>query len=216
MKRLIVKSAAMVGSVLVVSAVTASAASAVPSLWGGNGHYYEFIDTPQTWNDANTSASGSSFMGLNGHLVTITSQAEQSFLDTYIGGLSVTPAPPAYWIGASDAAAEGVWQWVTGPESGSVFYDVSLAAPGVGYSNWGGGEPNNDMAGEDYVYALAASIGDTAVWNDSGAPQFPDAMQRYVVEYSQPQAVPTPALLPGLIGFGMTILRKKKGEAQAA
>lgn len=28
--------------------------------------------------------------------------------------------------------------------------------------------------------------------------------------------VPTPALLPGLIGFGMSILRKKKGEAQAA
>jgi hypothetical protein len=74
---------------------------------------------------------------MGGHLVTITSSGEQSFLYNLW---------PSGWIGLTDEVTEGTWRWVTG-ESYS-------------YSNWNSGEPNN-AGNEDYVQFVS-----NGRWND--------------------------------------------------
>ncbi len=97
-----------------------------------NGHSYYRSTGTATWTTARTNCSN-----MGGHLVTITSSGEQSFLF----GLW-----PSGWIGLTDEVTEGTWRWVTG-ESYS-------------YSNWNSGEPNN-AGNEDYVQFVS-----NGRWND--------------------------------------------------
>ena len=44
------------------------------------GHYYEFFASPNiTWGDANTAAATHSYLGVQGHLPTISSATENAF-----------------------------------------------------------------------------------------------------------------------------------------
>jgi len=93
-----------------------SQAGTTPVLNPANGHYYQRISMPGgiPWRDAYTAAADSSYQGLPGHLVTITSAAENQFIianlgiaaagDHWIGGYR-QPAPPG---GPTDG-----WQWIT-------------------------------------------------------------------------------------------------------
>ena len=79
------------------------------------------------------------------------------------------------WIGASDAAQEGTWQWVTGPEAGTIFQTGNAPTGSTqGYTNWQNGEPN-DSGGEDYGHILGTG------WNDyaNNGP-----VSNYVVEFT--------------------------------
>lgn len=171
-----------------------AAAQAAPVEWavadGGNGHFYELVTTPLTFDQASAAAQASTFMGVSGHLVTITSAAEQAFLDT------LNPTNIDAWIGASDTDHEGVFEWVTGPEAGQVFW---TAADGtITYSNWNSGEPNNwGSSGEDFVEGW---FGGQADWNDIAG----TASNAYIVEYSI-SAIPLPAALP-LLALGLGAL----------
>jgi len=72
-------------------------------------HFYKYI--PQngiTWTAAKAAAATSNYFGLQGYLATITSAEENLFISLKTLGTG--------WIGASDAAVEGEWRWVTGPE----------------------------------------------------------------------------------------------------
>jgi hypothetical protein len=74
---------------------------------------------------------------MGGHLVTITSAAENTFVfNTW----------PSGWIGFTDEAVEGQWKWVTNET--------------VTYTNWNGGEPNN-AGNEDYAQFVSGGR-----WND--------------------------------------------------
>ncbi|MBR5409101.1 MAG: CHAP domain-containing protein, partial [Clostridia bacterium] len=99
---------------------------------------YEFYEAPMTWTEAKAWCEAK-----GGHLVTITSAQEQSFVEGLISGANMN----GVWIGASDTANEGTWEWVTGET--------------FAYSNWDSGEPNND-GNEDYgcIYPH------TGKWND--------------------------------------------------
>lgn len=99
-------------------------------------HSYQLISTKMSWVDAKAYCES-----LGGHLVTITSQAEQNFVCE-----NFTKKYGAAMIGLSDAANEGDWKWVTGEA--------------FSFSNWDSGEPNNE-GNEDYV--LMNSDG---TWND--------------------------------------------------
>ena len=184
--------------------LAAGAANAVPVKWssavGGNDHYYELITATQydTIGGAIAAAASNSFMGMTGYLATITSAAEQSFLNA-----SVNPNGAQVWLGGSDATAEGAWEWITGPEAGTAF----------GYTNWDGGEPNNCCGGEDGL--MGWWLGDTSgAWNDLDDNDINGHTGGILVEYSaKPSVVPLPAgaglLLTALAGFGLARRRRK-------
>jgi len=101
-----------------------------------NGHEYYVSNFGSTWNDANNMFND---YYDEVHLVTISSQEENDFILEHTGG--------NVWIGFTDEAEEGNWQWVTGEE--------------VVYTNWNDGEPNN-MNGEEHW----AQMFNTGSWND--------------------------------------------------
>ena len=98
--------------------------------------FLKFIsNSTSLWSDANTMLDG--MMGA--HLVTITSEEENTFLTEFV--------TQDTWIGLNDVAEEGVFEWVTGEE--------------LTYTNWREGEPNNYGGNEPYVHMFRQ--GD---WND--------------------------------------------------
>jgi hypothetical protein len=189
---------------------TASAVSAAPVQWevasGGNGHWYEFVTSAFGFvGDLEALAEASTFMGMSGYLVTITSQAEQDFLN------SIWPGPLGsadgerydfgnnFAIGISDRDEEGVFRYIGGPEAGQI----------ISYTNWNPDEPNDFMEGEDYALGWWENTGNGG-WNDANF-----AGGGYIVEYSAaPSVIPVPGALPlllsGLAAVGFTRLRRTR------
>jgi len=148
--------------VLCISMLTTVLAQSPPVLF--NGHYYEYVPVATEWTNANAAASSMTYTigdkTYQGHLVTITSLEENIFI--YNSILS-SHSSMTFWIGATDATTEGVWQWVTGEP--------------WGYTNWNYGEPNNYGGNENY--AMIFGLGK---WND-GADQGYVSTYGYIVEY---------------------------------
>ncbi len=193
----------MLRTILTILGVSiATSASAVPVLWssadGGNDHYYEYFDANVSWDAAHAAAAASTFGGDTGYLVTVTSAAENTFLFGLTSNGNV-------WLGANDLAAEGTFEWVTGPEAGTVFYTGGAVVAGQ-FSGFVGSEPNNAGGNEPYVHSFGPGF-----WNDHS----PFATMGYVVEYgglgSDVAPVPLPAsglLLGAALGFGA--LRRRR------
>ncbi len=159
--------------------ITVGEANFLPS----TGHYYEFVSAPGiSWTAAEAAASARTYFGLQGYLVTLTSQEEADFSGEQASGFG--------WIGATDLAVEGEWRWVTGPEAGIQFWQGRSNGTELTFANWNGGEPNNvGGGGEDYAHIAAASVirggAPIGAWNDlpnnGGGGAY--SSQGYVVEY---------------------------------
>ena len=141
------------------------------------GHYYEFVRDPGIcWTAAQAAAAARTYNGLPGYLATVTSPAENAVLTALVG-------PGNYWFGASDAAVEGEWRWVTGPEAGTQFWQGNASGsliPGQ-YANWNGGEPNDfQPTGEDYgqIFGMSGKWNDLANCSNSNY-----GLGGYLVEY---------------------------------
>ncbi len=109
-----------------------------------NGHFYDFVPALNiTWTDAKAAADAMTVYGLKGYLATITSAAEDTFAFSKIQATG--------WIGSSDAASEGQWEWVDGPEAGLQFWQGAVnGAPVNGqYTNWGPNQPDNAGGNEN-------------------------------------------------------------------
>lgn len=123
-----------------------------PALNPANGHYYAFftgldderyIRPAMPFADALARAASMSHLGIPGHLATITSQAEQDFVYDYFLQFVGPPRinrpfeqKELFWIAASDAAVEGEWRWVAGPETGQLFWQGASDGQALGYQNW--------------------------------------------------------------------------------
>jgi Lectin C-type domain len=99
-----------------------------PSSSGGNDHRYAITDDATDWTTAESAA-----IGLGGHLASITSSDEQSFINsTFLtGAFERVPL----WIGLTDEVVEGTFVWATGES--------------LGYTNWKTNEPS--VGNEHYV-----------------------------------------------------------------
>jgi hypothetical protein len=162
--------------------ITVGSANFLPS----TGHYYEYIPSLGiTWTSANTSANARTYFGLQGYLATLTSQSEADFSGSQAAGTG--------WIGGSDAATEGVWLWVTGPEAGTNFWNGTAAGSSPNFAFWNTGEPNQS-GDEDYAHITHPNVNPNGSWNDltnTGAASGDYQPQGYVVEYGGMPGDPT-------------------------
>jgi len=155
----------------ILAFLLASSASAQVTLNPGNGHHYEAVVGEIDWQSAKLAAEASTFMGVQGHLATITDAAENDFIYGMLPGAPLIE----YWLGGfHDTSAANYlepdqgWAWVTGePWS---------------FEMWGAGEPNDNPAPEDFLIFLPASFGATT-WNDAQNAYFVGGVKGYVIEY---------------------------------
>ena len=109
------------------------------SVW--NGHTYKMYDDSMTWVEAKAFCEEK-----GGHLVTITSQEEQAFIESLLSG----SLKRGYWMGANKTT--GSWSWVTGEP--------------FNYTHWASGQP--DYSG-DYLDIFAPAYGTTVFyWDNTG------------------------------------------------
>ena len=97
-----------------------------------NGHSYYRSTGNAFWLNAKSNCEA-----MGGHLVTVTTAAENNFIFNIW---------PSGWIGLTDEVNEGTWKWVTGET--------------YSYTSWNPGEPNN-AGNEDYVQFVGSGK-----WND--------------------------------------------------
>jgi uncharacterized repeat protein (TIGR01451 family) len=179
------------------------------------GHYYEYVASSGiSWDDAVTAAAWRSYFGLQGYLATVTSQAENDFINSKLEGDA--------WMGAADSATESRWCWVTGPEAGTYFFHQTAAAgnsvhlqsdygntigsggePAISgqYNKWADGQPDDycdyGSVAENYAHFYKNDYYHTGgTWND-----YPDdngygsgIVLGYVVEFGGMAGDPNPQL----------------------
>lgn len=173
---------AITGSIALL--LTGTAAQAIPVQWssaaGGNDHWYELVFVEGiNWFNADAAATSSTYLGMTGHLATITSAEENAF----VFGLGVRRT---IWLGGVQAVdgvePDGGWGWVTGET--------------WAYTNWAAVEPT-DFGDEEYL-AFDDFTDRNGTWNDWNGN---NGASGYVIEY-EPARVPEPATL-GLFGMGL-------------
>ena len=160
-------------------------------------HFYVYEENIGiTWSEAKNLAELSSYFGLQGYLATILSVEENQISAEQISGTG--------WIGASDEGTEGVWNWVTGPEAGTTFWNGNFSgSPALDpdglpyYSNWNSSPQEPNQSGnEDYAHITDISVGDPGSWNDipntgDTNPASPYHPKGYIVEYGGMPGDPT-------------------------
>lgn len=177
----------LIGIISVITITTGAMASTVPVRWsisdGGNGNWYDLVFESKSWDQARDAANSYTVTGVQGHLATITSAEENTFLvNTFLPGQS----GKGFWLGGfqlpGQSKTDEGWQWVTGET--------------WNYTNWWLGnvvpEPNDwpgmgvEDGQEDFMGFSHESFGQ---WNDTKINE-PFMRSGYFVEVN---AVPVPA-----------------------
>ncbi len=189
-------SSALRGSVLVCALALALATSAQAIVFGpygpgGTWNAYELVTTTKTWDTARRDAALTTYMGFVGHLATVGSAAENSFLQSITAGAE-------RWIGLTDSTATSTLDGFNFAALGTVEYGNTggqsyppggnrglgwawVTGEPVVYGNWANLEPNDSSGAED-----ACQIRTDGLWNDNQAgPSLGQggAAYGYLIEY---------------------------------
>jgi hypothetical protein len=166
-------------------------------------HFYEYISGTVSWTGSKTAAENRSYFGRAGYLATMSSEAENNFIwrimssDAWFGAsddLTEVNNSKGTTAFASQAAVEGRWHWVTGPEKGTNFSignTPSITLVSGQYHKWAPGEPNN-AGSENFGQFYSSNLGQ---WNDLPNTTLPG----YICEYGD---------MPGDITSSTTILTR--------
>ena len=154
-------------------------------LFSSNGHYYKAVPENVTWEVALANAEASSYRGLEGYLLTVTSAQENEFVwkqvvnPSDITGWGSFVGKQGYWLAASDRTSEGRWVWESGPEKGGLVAtsngpnNISSAIDGIDF--WvpavynGSSQSSYDYAGisvPDPDKTLPPGYSADSVWDD--------------------------------------------------
>ena len=167
-----------------VAAVLAANAGVVYS--AATNSFYQVVASTVDWDVANAAANVATltgYTGVTGHLATITSQAEQDFLEAQVGGNSA-------WLGGGDFGTEGVWRWTAGPEAGVQFANSTGGQIGSWYNSWAGGQPNDSDGTQDYLYMLNGTDWADLVIEGDGSTGFV-TVPRYIIEWEADTLITT-------------------------
>ena len=175
-----------------------------------NGHWYDYVTFPDIgWAAAKAAAASSAWMGMSGHLATITDSSENSFIALIYHGNA--------YLGATDLGSPTeAYSWITG----ELF----------GYTNWGPGEPNNapnSATGENFLM-MWHSVGFPSVFATDDPDQWNDIfnfdvtqpiannsnayISGYFVEYEASEPETSVIFLTGLGLLGLIGRRRKQWE----
>jgi len=126
--------------------LAAAADAVVKRLTTWSNHYYLLIPESATWQAAKTRCEQ-----LGGHLATVTTFQENTFVLREFMKQLPGGEWPSLWLGASDEGHEGRWEWVTGER--------------WGFTSWIRGEPSNTRGREHFLqlWRPREAIG----WNDT-------------------------------------------------
>jgi len=127
-----------------------------------NGHYYCRVDQRVHWHTALQLAAESTYMGLQGHLATVTSAQENQWICEHLGGRTKLRR---HWLGGYLEDAQ--WHWITGEP--------------FEYTHFTPGEPNGGQMEDGLEYDDEDQVSEPAhTWNDypSRAPE-----NGFVIEY---------------------------------
>lgn len=177
---------------------------ATPIFNPANGHYYEALRIGAPWTYARDDAASRSYLGLSGHLVTITSASENEFVYGTVYPTAFTASTSGtrlewVWLGGfqlpgSIEPANG-WSWVTGEA-----FD---------YSNWNLGQPSDTGGNPNAEHQDLLIMWSGGTWNDIAGPAFGSgSVSGYIVEY---EVVPEPSVL-GLFLAGNCALLFRRSQ----
>ncbi len=128
-----------------------------------NGHGYYKSTFVYPWPVAKDISFYIGDTSVNGHLITITSAAENNFIFNQIKGTGYSP-----WIGFYNTGKQGQFSWVTGESAG--------------YTNWTPNEPNNYMGSSRFIKEPYVRLTDGyGTWNDQRSDNVP-----FIAEFEEP------------------------------
>ena len=176
------------------------------------GHYYQMFTGSNSWSSVNSYAGTLSYSGYQGHLATVTSQAETDFLLLTFGGSNLANKAIGGIQAAGSLSKDSGWGWVTGETWGYTFWNGDTNEPNDAYA---GSEVGNENAMQ---FAWNNSNGS---WNDISVNYA--GSNGFLVEYDAPlaptnNAVPEPSewAAMGLLGaglLGLVVRGRKKNLA---
>lgn len=165
-------------------------------------HFYEYVAGSTSWTNAYNVSTAKSYFGRAGYLATILSEAENNFIwklmssDAWFGAsddygyINTAKGSTVY---ANQAAAEGKWHWVTGPEKGQNFSNGNTPSTTLVsgmYHKWAGGEPNGTSEAFGQFYSS-----NNGQWNDLAN----STLGGYICEYGD---------MPGDLTSSITIFTR--------
>lgn len=147
-----------------------------------NGHRYKVFKEALSWHDAKKKCED-----LDGHLVIVNDEKENAVVAELLGrnGMPVDALRngdwTGVWVGATDEAKEGVWQWIDGSPLGYVNWQIDPlkqpnGGPGAHYAAIQihyGGTWDDRPTGDRFVVAFICEWDDAKLSGGSAPPQKP-------------------------------------------